>query len=145
MKIQLKRLLYKNNISFCWMEKLSGKPPVTPLYLKSSMTHVSCIWLVFFSTNKSCACLRQGKPRTDITILFALSCYPYLSDLPIKLLTINCAFALFAREIKKETKQRKEIFKQMVTPSYTSCLNVCWLFGLFWKTTIWNKTAVVSF
>ena len=33
-KIKLKWSPYKNNLSFCWMGKLSGMP-VTPLYLKS--------------------------------------------------------------------------------------------------------------
>ena len=34
--IKFKRLLYKNNLSFCWMGMLYGKP-VTPFYIKSSM------------------------------------------------------------------------------------------------------------
>ena len=40
LKIESKILPYKNNLSFCSKEKLSGKP-VTPLYLKSSMVKVA--------------------------------------------------------------------------------------------------------
>ena len=36
-QIKLKWMPYKNNLSFCWMEKLSGKPVVIPLYLKISI------------------------------------------------------------------------------------------------------------
>ena len=64
---KIKRLPYKNNLSFCWRGKLSGEP-VTPLYLKSSLV---CV----------CWCRVRGRERgrKRKSLLFAARCKMFLT------------------------------------------------------------------
>ena len=69
------KIALQNNLSFCWLWKLSGKLVVTPLYLKSSM---ACFFSIFsFPSNNKL--INKPMPKSDPILLLLFSRSTHLS------------------------------------------------------------------